>query len=296
MPFCLTFDVERDYYETIGGREGLAYKDKSFSMLESIIPKLLNISDQYNIPYTFFLCGEVAENCSHLFDDIKRHSIGVHTHPFTNKALFKGLSPNDHQNDYLSLYSYEEQYNMIQEDLELIKSHLGVNPKIFRAGRHSVNQNTFKALDRLDFKIDCSMYPPYQLIGWRPFIISNTSLWEVPSYSVVSPEIYPTVRKLFKLSSVADRLFKGIYVGLIHPMTMGNPKINTKLLFDNYIRFIEFMLDSGFDFITIENAVIASKDRSKVFNSIGKAINVLTHPIHTHIKNRYAKSILNGRA
>lgn len=292
MPFCLTFDVERDYYEVIGWKKSPAYKDKKFSMLESAIPKLLNISDQYNIPYTFFLCGEVAENCSHLFSDMKRHSIGVHTHPFTHKALFKGSSPNDSREDHLSLYAYEEQYNMIQEDLELIRSHLSVNPRIFRAGKHSANQNTFKALSKLGFEIDCSMYPPYQLIGWRPFMISNTSLWEIPSYSVVSPEIYPAVQKLFKFSSIANHLFSGIYVGLIHPMTLGNPNINTKLLLDRYTSFIEFMLDWGFDFMTIENALDISKNSSQVFNSIGKTINILTYPIYSHIKKRGIRSIL----
>ena len=54
-------------------------------------------------------------------------------------------SPNDQVADLLKNYSFEEQYNMIEMDLNLIYDNLHVKPKLFRAGRHGVDDNTFKA-------------------------------------------------------------------------------------------------------------------------------------------------------
>lgn len=295
MPICLTFDTERNFYELALDRSILGYKEKSFSMLESAIPKLLEISDEYNIPYTFFLCGEVAENCSHLFTDIGKHSIGVHTHPFTHETIFKGLSPNDREKDRLEKYTFEEQYRLISNDLQLIIDKLNINPKIFRAGKHSTNEDTFRALEKLGFVIDCSMHPPFQFIGWQPFKISNTTIWEIPTYSDVSPEIYPQVKKLFRFTSVTRSLFNGIYVGIIHPMTLGNPTINTAVLFDRYKEMIEKLIKWDFDFLTIEDAFEQAKKKGNLCNMVGRAINIGMAPIHYLIKKHSFESVLSEK-
>lgn len=293
MPFCLTFDTERDYYELIADRHIPAYKEKSFSMLESAIPKLLEISDEYDIQYTFFLCGEVAENCSHLFADIGKHSVGVHTHPFTHETIFKGLSPNDREKDRLANYTFEDQYQMISTDLQQIIDNLGIHPKIFRAGKHSTNSDTFGALERLGFDIDCSMHPPFQFVGWQPFKIQNTSIWEIPTYCDVSPEIYPQVKKLFRLTSVTKSLFNGIYVGIIHPMTLGNPTIDTTILFNQYREMIEKLIGWDFDFLTIEDVFREAKKRKNLCNVVGRAINSGMAPVHYLVKEHHFKSVLS---
>ena len=292
MPICLTFDTERNYYELIADRSIPAYKEKSFSMLESAIPKLLEISDEYNIPYTFFLCGEVAENCSHLFNDLRKHSLGVHTHPFTHKDIFKGTSPNDRENDRLEKYTSEEQYQMISTDLQLIIDNLNVHPKIFRAGKHSTNEDTFRALEKIGFVIDCSMHPPFQFVGWQPFKIPNTTIWEIPTYSDVSPEIYPQVKKLFRLTSVTKSLFDGIYVGIIHPMTLGNPTIDTTILFDRYKEMIEKLIKWDFDFLTIEDAFRQANKKRNLCNMVGRIVNIGIAPIHYLIKRHSFKSVI----
>lgn len=293
MPICLTFDTERNYYELIADRSIPAYKEKSFSMLERAIPKLLKISDEYNIPYTFFLCGEVAENCSHLFSDLRKHSIGVHTHPFTHETVFKGVSPNDREKDRLEKYTFEEQYQMISKDLQLIIDSLNLHPKIFRAGKHSTNEDTFRALERLDFEIDCSMHPPFQFVGWQPFKIPNTSIWEIPTYSDMSPEVAPQVMKLFRLTSVTKLLFDGIYVGIIHPMSFGNPTINTTVLFDRYKEMIEKLIKWNFDFLTIEDAFEQANKKENLCNVVGRTINKGMAPIHYLIKKHSFKSVLS---
>lgn len=293
MPICLTFDTERNDYESVAHPDQEAYKEKSFSMLEDAIPKLMDISDDYKIPYTFFICGEVANNCSHLFKNMGRHEIGVHTHPFTHMSIFKGKTPNDREMDLLAQYSFEDQYKMINEDLKLIQENLNINPTIFRAGKHSANEITFKVLDELNFKIDCSMHPPFQLVGWRPFRIPKTTIWEIPTYSDVSPEIYPSVNLLFKFSSFARPLFNGIYVGLIHPMILGNPELNSKALFENYIKLIESLANNGFEFMTIDDAFNSSGKSTTICNSIGNALGMALKPMRHLIAKKGIKSILS---
>lgn len=291
MPICLTFDTERNYYELIADRSIPAYKEKKFSMLESAIPKLIEISTEYDVPYTFFLCGEVAENCPHLFTDLGKHSIGVHTHPFTHETIFKGSSPNDREEDRLEKYTFEEQRQMISDDLQLITDSLNLHPKIFRAGKHSANEDTFRALEKIGFDIDCSIHPPFQFVGWQPFKIPDTSIWEIPTYSDVSPEIATQVMKLFRFTSLTKSLFNGIYVGIIHPMTLGNPTIDTTILFDRYREMIEKMIAWDFEFLTIEDAFKQADKKGNLCNPIGRAINMGMAPIHYLIKKHSFKSV-----
>lgn len=292
MPICLTFDTERDYYELIGDRSIPAYKEKSFSMIKRAMPGLLEISEEFNIPYTFFLCGEVAKNCQDEFEGLKKHQIGVHTHPFTHESIFKGSSPNDKKQDMLKNYSYKEQLQMISKDLNLIKDNLRIEPDIFRAGKHGANWDTYRALDRLGFSIDCSQHPPFQFVGWQPFKIPNTSIWEIPSYSDMSPEIAPKVEKLFKLSSMSKLCFNGIFVGIIHPMTFGNPTINTELLFQRYRNMVKKIKEMGFEFLTVEEAFNKGNENNGI-NIVGRSINTILSPIHYLIRNHNFKTILH---
>lgn len=261
-------------------------------MLEKAIPRLLDIAEEYSVPFTFFLCGEVAENCSHLFSDLKDHLIGVHTHPFTHRDIFRGSSPNDREEDYLASYNYDQQKHMISRDYHLIKENLNIDCSIFRAGKHSVNNSTFKALDDLGFNIDCSLHPPFQLVGWQPFKIKNTSLWEIPTYSDISPEIIYNVIQLFKASSFSKNFFDGTYVGIIHPMTLGNPDINTDLLFKNFEKMITVLDKMGYEFRTITESFEKRNFKSNICNNIGKTINYFFKPFHQLIKNNQKKSAL----
>jgi peptidoglycan/xylan/chitin deacetylase (PgdA/CDA1 family) len=279
MPVCLTFDTERDFYSSqINGSIG--YKEKKFIMLERAIPELLKISDEYDIPYTFFLCGEVAESCKELFSSLKRHAIGVHTHPFTHKKIYKGIDPNDQKLDRLETYNYDEQFNMIFNDCQMIIDNLGVEPKIFRAGKHSANSDTYRILDELGFVIDCSSYPTFQLIGWRPYQIKGTSVWQIPTYCDFSPESSVYLEMLFRFSALMHPLTHGIYVGVIHPMLFGNPLVNTRNLFDRYKKMIELMLKLGFSFLTVEQALGESENIMAYNNVIGKMISKVLMPVH----------------
>jgi hypothetical protein len=177
--------------------------------------------------------------------------------------------------------------------LDMIEDHLSLSTKIFRAGKHSANAVTFKVLDKLEFKIDCSMHPPYQLVGWKPFKIGNTSVWEIPTYSDVSPEIYSPVDMLFRLSSLTKSIFNGIYVGLIHPMIFGNNELDTDLLLDKYRLMIEKMIDYGYEFATIEDAFNLAWKKRSLCNIIGKTITMGSYPIYKLIRKKGLNSVLN---
>lgn len=279
MPVCITFDTERDTYIS-RANNNLGYSGKEFLMLEEAIPKFLEIGSEYNIPYTFFLCGEVAENCRSLFSNLEGHCIGVHTHPFTHRGIFRGTNPNDREKDQLEKYTYEEQYKMISQDLQMIIDSIGVRPKVFRAGKLSTNKDTFTALDNLGINIDCSTHPTFQIIGWQPYKISGTSVWEIPTYCDFSPELHSYLKKLLRISSIAHSITNNIYIGLIHPMLFGNPMLNTRVLFDHYRELIEKMLEWGYIFLTVEQALKHVSSANAITNTIGKVISATIAPFY----------------
>ena len=88
LPIAITFDTERDCCLNKAGK--LVYGKKDFSMINHSIPLFLDIASDFDINHNFFICGEVAENCPNLFNNIKNHSINIHTHPFTHSDYFKG--------------------------------------------------------------------------------------------------------------------------------------------------------------------------------------------------------------
>ena len=283
MTICITFDVERDWHLTAWRKEN-PYKHKEFKMIEKAIPALLKIADEYNIPYTFLICGDVAESCSFLFEGLTEHCIGVHTHPFTHENTFMGSDINDTSKDRLCLYPFQEQFQMISTDLNLLQDNFGVKPTVFRAGKHSANEDTFKILDQLNFKIDCSMHWGYQFIGWKPFEIQGTSIWEIPTYCDLAPETMYQGEILFKLSSFSKSAFSGIYSVIFHPMVFGNPSLNSSTLLQNYERWIEKLVKWDFDFLTIPKALDKGQKVRNGCNRFGKGITFFMSPMSCTIR------------
>ncbi len=279
MPIAITFDTERNCFPNKAGK--LVYGKKNFSMINYSIPRFLDISKDLDIPYTFFICGEVAENCPDLFNNIKNHSIGIHTHPFTHLDNFKGNSPNDHDADLLKNYSFNAQYKMIETDLDLIYDNLHVKPKLFRAGRHGVNNDTFKALDELGIPLDSSIHLGFQFLGWNPYNINGTSIIEIPSYVDMSPQQYKNIINIFRLSAIIKQ-YNGIFIGLIHPMIFGNKNLDYETFFTNYRLMINSLIGLKFDFVKIENMNI--NEGPKIKNYAGRLINKFIIPFAQILK------------
>ncbi len=269
MKIAITFDIERDWYRVLGCSKD-EYKEKTYRMIEYAMPRLLEAAEEYSIPYTLFLCGEVAEAVPYLFEGLPvRHQLGVHTHPFTHPGLFRGTGPNDHDADLLRQYTYAEQREMIARDRALIQDALGASPDAFRAGKHGADATTLQALDSLGFAIDASADRGYQLVGWKPYRIDGTGIVEIPTYCVAGPEILEQVERLLLASRRFDR-FSNVYSIVFHPMVFGNPNANREKHLVRYAEWIEKGIKNDFDFLTL---------RSCAGDAVGGASNLLGHLI-----------------
>lgn len=283
MNIAITFDVERDWYRVLGTSYD-NYKQKGFKMLEYAMPKLLEISEEYSVPYTLFICGEVAQNVPHLFEGLeKNHSIGVHTHPFSHEDIFKGSGPNDHDEDLLRLYSYEEQKEMISRDKNAIMDYIGVDSNVFRAGKHGADQTTFEVLEKLKFRVDATVNNGYQLVGWKPYLHPNSTLIEVPTYCDASPEIIGMVSRLIYWSNKFD-FFSNAYSIIFHPMVFGNPLADREEFLSRYSNWIESCVNSEYNFETIPD--LAKNHSEKPENNMGEFFKLGIKPIRSLIIKR----------
>lgn len=134
------------------------------------VSNLISLAGKYGAKITFAVCPEVAEYMPSKIN----HEIGLHIHPgwqeFKNEKfswyvgdyILKEKCKQSVNSTVLKDYSYEEQAGMIRFGREYIIEKLGKDPKIFVAGRWSVNNNTIKALLENNFTHDCSAIPHYQ--------------------------------------------------------------------------------------------------------------------------------------
>ncbi len=196
-----------------GAREGV----------EAGVQNLARVADRHGAKVTFAVMPEVAE----CFPGVSGHEIGLHVHPgwqefsaqgnryYVGDAYLRRHCRMSSDSTVLRDYPYVEQIDMIMRGKEHIEETLGVEPKVFVAGRWSLNDDTVRALVDVGFTHDCSAVPHkrrghydwsllpricmpyhpsrhgYQLKGDLPLLmvpISQTLLG-----ASVSPEIIPIV-------------------------------------------------------------------------------------------------------
>lgn len=128
------------------------------------VANLVRLAKKYGAKITFVVCPEVVE----LFPKDTDQEIGLHIHPGWEefkRAKFKWhvgdmyLKEHCQQSSISTVlqdHSYSEQFNMIKAGKERLKRGLGVEPKVFVAGRGSLNNDTIKALVKNGFTHDCS--------------------------------------------------------------------------------------------------------------------------------------------
>jgi len=125
---------------------------------------LIQLADKYRAKITFVVCPEVVN----FFPKNIEHEIGLHIHPGWKKHKYKNFQwyvgdayLKEHceqsiNSTILIDYSYEEQLGMIRIGKEYLKKELGREPKVFVAGRWSLNNDTITALIETGFTHDCS--------------------------------------------------------------------------------------------------------------------------------------------
>ena len=143
------------------------FDKKAVDGVEKASHNLIEIADRYGARVTFAVCPEVARHFPHNIE----HEIGLHIHPgwqefqaygfrfYVGDAYLRQHCRQSIDSTALRDYPYEEQLAMITVGKEYLKEELGVEPRVFVAGRWSENNDTIKALLRAGFTHDCTPIP-----------------------------------------------------------------------------------------------------------------------------------------
>jgi|GEM_PF-78457 len=117
--------------------------------------------DRYGIKPTYLIDYPIATDpkaCSILksFLDEGRADVGIQLHPWTTPPFDELLSAT---NSYPSNLSKDVQRAKIEQLILVVQRHLGVEPKVFKAGRYGFNDDTAELLEDLGLDIDTSVVP-----------------------------------------------------------------------------------------------------------------------------------------
>ncbi len=131
------------------------------------VEHLVSMADRYGAKVTFAVAPEAAE----LFPEGIAHEIGLHVHPGEEKLqmgkhrvlvgdkYLRERCRTSSTSSVLRDYPFEEQLDMITVGKDCLREVLGVSPKVFVAGRWSVNNDTIRVLVAEGFTHDCSATP-----------------------------------------------------------------------------------------------------------------------------------------
>jgi hypothetical protein len=82
--------------------------------------------------------------------------IGAQLHPWVTPPLRETISE---RNSFPGNLPYELELAKLRQLTETISDNLGVQPKLYRAGRYGAGPNTAEILRQLHYEIDCSVLP-----------------------------------------------------------------------------------------------------------------------------------------
>jgi glycosyltransferase involved in cell wall biosynthesis len=117
--------------------------------------------DRFGIKPTYLIDYPIAtdpEACSILksFLDEGRADVVIQLHPWTNPPFDELLSA---RNSYPSNLPRALQQAKIERLIEAVQRHLGLEPKVFKAGRYGFNDDTALLLEQQGLEIDTSVVP-----------------------------------------------------------------------------------------------------------------------------------------
>lgn len=148
----ITVDVEKDISKYI--------KDSYIGIEEGILP-LLDLLKKFKIIGDFFVTANICNKYPQVIKQIVEngHNIGCHGY--------------DHSNSYefYCTKNFKKQYDSISKATKVIEKVVGDPPVMFRAPNFSVNGDTIKVLEKLEYTIDSSVLPGRIHKKWRLFTI-----------------------------------------------------------------------------------------------------------------------------
>lgn len=117
--------------------------------------------DRYGVKPTYLIDYPIATDpaaCRVLegFLDENRADVGIQLHPWTNPPFDELLSA---RNSYPSNLSKDLQHAKIEALIDVVRKNLGVEPRVFKAGRYGFNDDTAELLETLGLDIDTSVVP-----------------------------------------------------------------------------------------------------------------------------------------
>jgi len=279
------------------------------------IDDILSILEEYNIKATFFIdYYEETKWGEKIFSDVTTkiksagHQIELHVHP----NLY------DKKPTYLWQYDYSEQSDLLDESIIIYNKHNVQNPKFFRAGGYSANDDTIKLLYEKKFLGDLS----FQFKQKRCKISENVfnevnkigyanKLLEIPTtvykYRLIK-ERYNSINlewcSLSELKEISNQIKNSeldYFVVMMHSFSFLNRWDRVRIKKNNsqkrkFIKFLKYAIDSGFEFDTVSefHQNIQNKKLNADVDFIPQIENsfVILSGVLTKVKNKF---ILNKK-
>ena len=149
LKFIVTVDVEKDISK---------YLQNSYKGIEKGLPRLLDIFNEFKIISDFFIAADVCKKYPEIVKRIVdgEHIIGCHSY---DHSIFYGLE------------NFKRQYADLSKATKEIEKVTDKRPEMFRAPNFSINADTIKVLERLDYTVDSSILPGRVVKKWRLFAV-----------------------------------------------------------------------------------------------------------------------------
>jgi hypothetical protein len=140
------------------------YDKDHFEGVTAGVPNLVKVADEAGARVTFGVMPEVIN----FFPEGIKHEIGLHLHPgwqelqengmkfFVGDQYIQNNCMIDNKSTALIDHGFRDQLCMVKAGKDRIIDAFGVEPKVFVAGRWSLNNDTVKALVQCNFTHDCS--------------------------------------------------------------------------------------------------------------------------------------------
>jgi len=270
----------------VNGKDVIFDKNHTEGVLEGV-KNLAKLADKYRARITFAVAPEAAP----VFPKVEGHEIGIHVHPgweefkqgniswFVGDQYLRESCNIEKTSTAFCDYSYQEQFELISKSKQRISEVLGVEPKVFVAGRWSLNQDTMRVLSKIGITHECSALPGRKLAqaDWSkvprlcvPYSPDNDDYQKHGSLPVtivpvaqtwLAGEVNPERAIVYGLPWM-KACFKEYYQGkapvfhiALHSPCMTNNYFIT--LFDDFLSFISQYSDVKFKFATeVESANI----------------------------------------
>jgi hypothetical protein len=157
------------------------------------LPVLQTLLDRYRVKPTYVIDYPVATSpiSAPVIRDLYesgRCAVGSHLHPWVNPPYDEALTT---ANSFASNLGQELERAKLTALTDAVEQHVGVRPRIYKAGRYGFGPSTVRVLEELDYAIDVSVNPymdyseqrgpNFERFDPRPFSFgSNGALLEVP--------------------------------------------------------------------------------------------------------------------